>query len=155
MNNFIDYNSVIKYCVSHAFNIKGIHGIQHWLSVRDYGLYIAKSNGADVNIIELFAWFHDIGRVADRDDFGHGNKSVELMDNVHGKLFNLQPIEYDKLRFAVKHHTETIHDEDISIGTCWDSDRLDLNRLGRFIDVNLLNTVEGKQLAMQINDRNK
>jgi uncharacterized protein len=148
---FIDYKAIENFCISKAFDIKGIHGIQHWISVRNYGLKIANTNRANKEIIQLFAWFHDIGRVANKGDYQHGSRSVEIMDSIYKKLFYIGADEYEVLRFAIKYHTDTIHYSNITVGTCWDADRLDLCRIGRIIDPSLLNSEEAKRLAVQIN----
>ena len=52
----------------------GIHGIAHWLRVRINGLELASQIGAGANIavIEYFAFIHDSARYNDDADPQHG-----------------------------------------------------------------------------------
>jgi len=38
---------------------KGIHGYPHWLRVKENGLFLAETTGANIEIVELFAFLHD------------------------------------------------------------------------------------------------
>ena len=42
-----------------CLNWDGIHGASHWSRVRINGMMIAKDNGANQKVVELFAFFHD------------------------------------------------------------------------------------------------
>ncbi|MEO0415706.1 MAG: hypothetical protein AAF226_12240, partial [Verrucomicrobiota bacterium] len=49
--------------------------------------------------------------------------------------------------YACKWHTDQTHCSDITIGACWDSDRLDLGRVGLIPDSRYLNTILAKEIA--------
>jgi uncharacterized protein len=51
------------------------------------------------------------------------------------------------LDFACTWHTDLAHHPDPSIGTCWDSDRLDLGRVGIIPDPAYMSTNMGRELA--------
>ena len=44
----------------------GIHGINHWLRVHWFATQVGMRRGADLLVIELFAYLHDCCRVAER-----------------------------------------------------------------------------------------
>jgi uncharacterized protein len=43
----------------------GLHGIAHWARVMEKGFRLAEETGANVQVIRLFAVFHDSKRVND------------------------------------------------------------------------------------------
>jgi len=108
----------------------GIHGWPHWVRVRENGLRLAEATGADIQVVELFALFHDIGRVNDNHDPDHGKRGAELVLRFVADLPVLDPTQIELLQYACAHHTDGLTDGDITVGTCWDADRLDLGRVG-------------------------
>ena len=44
-------------------------------------------------------------------------------------------------------HTDAEHSDDVTIGTCWDADRLDLGRVGIIPDEAFMSTDFGKEIA--------
>jgi uncharacterized protein len=49
---------------------------------------------------------------------------------LRGKLFQLADEEFDLLHVACADHTHKLTHPDVTVQTCWDSDRLDLGRVG-------------------------
>ena len=43
--------------------VRGDHGIVHWARVLENGLRLAEATGANVEVVTLFALFHDCRRV--------------------------------------------------------------------------------------------
>ena len=119
----------------HMNPYRSIHGVSHWMRVRYNGLLLAPYSGADPQIIELFALFHDSCRQNDGRDPEHGRRggllAKEFFDR--GQLdCNAEQLEI--IIEACNNHTSGYNHSDPNIGTCWDSDRLDLPRVG--IDIN-------------------
>lgn len=108
----------------------GTHGISHWARVYENGLLLAGRNGANVKIVELFAVFHDAGRMNEVTDRGHGRRGAELARTLRGAHFTLPDEELDLLDFACTYHTRGYTEADLTVQTCWDADRLDLGRVG-------------------------
>ncbi len=108
----------------------GIHGIAHFLRVRDIGLRLAETTGANPRVVELFAFLHDSRRHNDEDDPGHGRRAAEFVKSLQGTFLELDPGDLDLLAFACEFHTDGLVDGDETVQTCWDSDRLDLGRVG-------------------------
>jgi uncharacterized protein len=108
----------------------GTHGVSHWARVLENGLRLTESTGANVEVVQLFAVFHDSRRVNEGVDDGHGKRGAELAASFHGKWFTLSDDHFDLLYAACVGHTDGGTDGEITIQACWDSDRLDLGRVG-------------------------
>ena len=113
-------------------NTDGLHGLSHFARVEKLGHYLAESNGADLEVISLFAYTHDLGRIDDDEDIDHGIRSAEIVTNLYNQnLLNISNEQYEQLIYACYYHSlESAHSEDVTIQTCWDADRLDLWRDG-------------------------
>ena len=107
----------------------GIHGISHWQRVRENGLRLSEINGADTAVVEYFAFLHDIKRLSDGRDPHHGQRSAEFARTIRNTLIHLDNIQFEQLIYACAEHTRGLTHTDITIGTCWDADRLDLARV--------------------------
>ncbi|MDM8564987.1 HD domain-containing protein [Candidatus Halobeggiatoa sp. HSG11] len=107
-----------------------IHGPEHWARVERNGLYICEKNGADKEIIKLFALFHDSMRLNDGRDIEHGLRGAEYAKSLLNKEYELAEDKFELLYYACQYHSIRRPTEDKTIGTCWDADRLDLRRVG-------------------------
>jgi hypothetical protein len=67
----------------------GHHGASHWSRVRHNGLLLAEANGAQIHVVELFAFFHDARRVNEYEDPDHGKRGAELALKLRGRFFDL------------------------------------------------------------------
>jgi uncharacterized protein len=111
----------------------GFHGLSHWSRVLANGRKLASINGADVDVIELFGMFHDSMRFNEGHDPGHGARAAEYALSLwEKKWFDINAEQMNLLYRACQFHTGgTIENEnDITVLTCWDADRLDLGRVG-------------------------
>jgi uncharacterized protein len=106
----------------------GTHGIGHWARVLENGLRLAQETNANVEVVQLFAIFHDARRVNENVDDGHGKRGAELAKQLRG-MFSLSDHDFELLYIACADHTEGKTDGDITSQTCWDADRLDLGRV--------------------------
>jgi uncharacterized protein len=113
-----------------ALHWKGIHGVSHWVRVRENGLLLAERTGARTNVIELFALFHDSRRENDELDPGHGERGAAFAKSLAGSMFDLDPRDLELLMEACRGHSDGLTRGDITVLTCWDADRLDLGRIG-------------------------
>ena len=114
----------------YALRPKGVHGVAHWARVLENGHRIADSVGADPDVIDLFAVFHDSRRVNDQRDDGHGRRGAQLAAQLRGQLFELDDRRFALLEYACQEHTSGLTDADPTVQVCWDADRLDLLRVG-------------------------
>ncbi|CAN5358120.1 hypothetical protein BH10PSE16_BH10PSE16_36570 [soil metagenome] len=109
---------------------QGLHGITHWARVRANGLMLARQNMANRHVVELFAFFHDARRLSEHGDAGHGERGAELAAQLRGRYFEATNAEMDLLHDACTHHSDGLTIGEITVLTCWDADRLDLERVG-------------------------
>ena len=126
----------------------GFHGFAHWARVRENGLRLAKGTGANADVVELFAVFHDACRLNEDHDPKHGSRGADLAFELHGKFFQLDHHNFTALRVACRLHTEGLTDADVTVQTCWDADRLDLGRVGIKPSSRYLCTEEAKNPVM-------
>lgn len=96
-------------------------------------------------------------RVNEGWDEGHGFRGAEFARQQRGQLFDLSDDEFEQLHFACTHHTNGETEADITIQTCWDSDRLDLGRVGILPDPNKLCTAaaKSKEIRCWAEDRSR
>ncbi|GAG17028.1 unnamed protein product [marine sediment metagenome] len=108
----------------------GIHGVIHWARVLENGVRLAEETGTNVEVVKLFAVLHDSKRLNDGHDPDHGPRAAEFAVELRGRTFDLPDHEFRLLCKACEGHTHERTHPDITIQTCWDSDRLDLGRVG-------------------------
>ncbi len=121
---------VRKILEDYALPVRGIHGVVHWARVLENGLRLAEATGASVEVVTLFALFHDSRRRDDGYDIGHGFRGAKYAQSLRGTLIHLDNRNFELLYDACKLHTDGLTDGDITLQTCWDADRLDLGRVG-------------------------
>jgi uncharacterized protein len=114
----------------YALPIHGDHGVAHWARVLENGLKLAEATGANVEVVSLFAVFHDSRRINECTDHDHGLRGADFAAELRGSVFDLDDHEFNLLYRACEGHTHERTHPDITIQTCWDSDRLDLGRVG-------------------------
>lgn len=119
-----------------ALSLDGIHGEAHWRRVLDNGNRLAQQTGADLEIVEFFAFLHDAKRQNDGWDREHGLRGAAFVEGLPGSLLPLSDEKRDLLVYAIAHHSDGLTEADvpqaeaITVQTCWDADRLDLGRIG-------------------------
>lgn len=113
-----------------ALRLDGIHGQAHWGRVRDNGLRLAVQTGADLEIVEFFAFLHDAKRQDDGWDRQHGRRAAEFIRSLPNSLLSLSPEKLECLVYACAFHSDGLTEADVTVQTCWDADRLDLGRIG-------------------------
>jgi uncharacterized protein len=110
--------------------IDGHHGVAHWARVLENGLKLAQQTKANVDVVSLFAIFHDSRRLNDGSDPEHGPRAAKFAAELRGRVFELADDEFQLLYRACEGHTHERTHPDVTIQTCWDADRLDLGRVG-------------------------
>jgi uncharacterized protein len=143
-----DFNSLSEAVTAQLHtNEHSIHGPSHWRRVEQNGRWLCERTNADEFIVRLFAWFHDSRRVNDFVDPQHGARGAEYAALSRGKLFDLEDDAFERLSYACTWHTDKDHSDDITIGTCWDADRLDLGRVGAIPSADYMSTPFGREVA--------
>lgn len=124
------------------------HGPDHWARVRNNGLLLAPHTGADPVVVMLFSVIHDSQRWDDGSDMEHGPRAAEYAIQNHGRLFSATRAQLDALVEACMGHTTGLHVANQTVQTCWDSDRLDIGRVGYEINTHYLGTIAARQPTM-------
>ena len=145
----IDLKPLVHHILEdYALRWDGTHGIGHWARVLENGLRLATTTGAKVEVVQLFAVFHDSRRISEGVDEDHGERGAELAAELRGDLFNLPDDDFELLHEACARHTDGETEADITIQTCWDADRLDLGRVGMMPEPTKLCTSAAKAPTM-------
>jgi uncharacterized protein len=131
-------------------DLDSIHGPNHWRRVERNALKISASNGAIVDVVRLFAVFHDSRRENDGVDSEHGKRGAAYAASLRGILFDLSDEHFELLRYACCWHTHGQLSEDPTIGACWDADRLDLGRVGIAPTARFMSTALGRKLSSHV-----
>lgn len=127
---------------------RSIHFVDHWARVLENGRKLVPLTGARLDIVELFAVFHDAGRQSDGHDHEHGQRGAEIARAMQGIHFKLDPEGLDLLVLACAEHTHGETWADVTVQTCWDSDRLDLGRAGYIPSAHKLCTPAARKKEM-------
>lgn len=146
----IDFAAIMEHVFANRPYLSDVHGIEHWHQVEYNGLFLASRTGADVDVVRLFAIFHDSKRFDDGYDPGHGERGAEFARECReAKLFEIDDERFEKLYHACKFHTHECRNDDSTISTCYDADRLDLGRVGFPLDPQKMATGFGSMIAKQ------
>ena len=122
---------ILKIKEQFRINWCGRHGLSHWARVYDIGMKLAEETGADRNVVQLFALFHDSCRYNEHFDPRHGPRGAELAAQLRSYYFSrLTEEKFDFLYQACCLHTKAATHDNITVQTCFDADRLDLGRVG-------------------------
>ena len=128
-----------------------IHGLAHWDRVMENAFMIAEDNGADLKIVEYFAYLHDCCRENEWEDPQHGPRAACFAKGQRN-LFDINHSQFKLLIRACSGHTHAHPNGraglDPTLAACWDGDRLDLGRVGITPDPKLLFSDQGKKYAI-------
>lgn len=141
----VDFEQVRNIAFKHMKLKKGLHGFGHIERVVEYAKLIAKKEcpGKYEDII-VGAYLHDVGRIDDSENNEHALKSAEIAEFLISRHWPW--LDKKKIVEAIKYHADGDVTDDHVIGAIWDADRLDLDRIGKVIDCNLLSTKTAKKI---------
>ncbi len=126
-----DYTAIMRAVLEeYVLPVRGAHGVIHWARVLENGLRVGESTGADLEVVGLFALFHDSRRINEYQDDDHGLRGGEFAHSLRGSLVHLDDARFELLFEACRLHTDGHTDGDATLQACWDADRLDLGRVG-------------------------
>lgn len=125
------------------------HGERHWLGVLVAAIRLLEHGcEADPAVLLAFALLHDSQRLSEGDDPDHGKRAAARAVSLQQRgLLRLTESQHTLLRDALVDHDRGLVSDDVTIGACWDSDRLTLPRLGITIDPELLSTAHARDVA--------
>ena len=117
-----------KSCISNAFirfarnrfrlDWEGIHGAPHWSRVRHNGLLLAKHYTVDTEVVQWFAFIHDLERRADDLDPGHGPRAAVLVREIGAGFMRLDADQLATLQAACAGHSEGWIDAEATVIVC-------------------------------------
>jgi uncharacterized protein len=129
------------------------HGSDHWDKVDRNAVELHRHvPEADLMVARLFAIFHDSCRRDECCDPQHGHRAADLVIEWRrgGKLEEITDEQFTKLEYAIRYHNGGKPADDPTIGVCFDSDRLDLIRVGIVPDPTRLSTQAARDLICMI-----
>ena len=146
----MDFPALQQYVFAHRIFDSEVHGIAHWQQVEFNGMLLAKQTGADMEVVRLFALFHDSKRADDGIDKEHGERGAEFAKACfEEQRLNITQKQFEKLYHACKFHTIEHRSGDITINTCYDADRLDLGRVQIKLNPDKMATTFGARIAQK------
>lgn len=96
-------------------------------------------------MVELFVFFHDSCRENDSNDPFHGKRAAIFAESIRDTHYSINDDQFKVFSYACEYHISGRYQEDVTIATCWDSDRLDLARVGIVPDTEYLFTDYAKR----------
>ena len=122
---------LIEYCCKvYQMDHNGLHGYTHWMRVLHNGRLLAKAEGANIKVVELFCLLHDTHRQNENIDPKHGYRAAQFTKTLKGVWFDADDEEMELLEEALAYHSDGYTEGNITVQVCWDADRLDLGRVG-------------------------
>jgi uncharacterized protein len=154
MKNFkyLDLISLIKEELQIDFH--GIHGIRHWQNVFYNTQILSSHYNINSEVFELFSLLHDSKREDEYLDRHHGKRAAAFVEELiqNNIINNLSQQDVDRLRYACANHTYSDKKpplyNDLIVQICFDSDRLDIGRVGVEVDPYYLSTSYAKKLIL-------
>ena len=141
-----DYPGLVEEAVGRATRPDSPHhGVHHWQLVAWTGAQLLPDVvEADPDVVFCFALFHDSMRLNEYADPEHGLRGGELALELLKDWPHLDQFRLETLADACARHTGGETSSDPSLAVCWDSDRLNLWRVGYRPDPTYLSTEPSK-----------
>ena len=127
----------------YRLNWHGTHGVIHWSRVYENGMKLAEQDGVNTTVVQFFSIIHDSRRRNESTDKGHGGRGAQLALEMRDDI-SLNDDDFSLLINACSFHTSARTHDDITVQACFDSDRLDLGRVGTMPDAKYLCTPVAK-----------
>lgn len=125
----------------------GYHGLTHTTQVALFGLDIAYTINQDPLPVLLAAGLHDVARKNDEWCTEHGPRAVPVArDFLHANYPKLSAHDFEKIIYAIEHHTIGTYARDGVSACLWDGDRIRLSWEYGY-NPKYFNTARGKQIA--------
>jgi uncharacterized protein len=132
----------------------GDHGINHWQRVYENTQKLSNYYKIESEVFELFALLHDSKRHDEYEDRYHGVRAAGYVQKLlrNGNI-QLGKEDTERLLYACANHTKSDKEDplfnDIIVQICFDSDRLDIGRVGYDVDPAYLATGYAKSLVSE------
>jgi uncharacterized protein len=134
-----------------------IHGVPHWSRVFYYGHHLSEDSYKHKENIAYFSIFHDSRRFNDGEDPEHGLRGADFFREFD-KIIHIPNEQKEIIYEACKVHNYLKQSDDLSVGLCLDSDRLDLWRVGiepndDYLHLDLSKTDEMKDITLNLTEK--
>ena len=148
---YLDLIEQIKY--DFKIDYYGDHGINHWRRVYANTQKLSEHYNIESEVFELFALLHDSKRHDEFEDKHHGVRAAGYVQKLsRDGAITLDAKDTKRLIYACTNHTTSDKNDplynDLIVQICFDSDRLDIGRVGYVVDPNYLATDYAKSLAL-------
>lgn len=129
----------------------GDHGVYHWKRVYENSQKLSTYYDIESEVFELFAILHDSKRHDEYEDRHHGIRAAGFTQKLlRNGVIELEQKDCDRLLYACANHTKSDKNDplfnDLIVQICFDSDRLDIGRVGYDVDPKYLATEYAKSL---------
>ncbi len=156
MKNFKHLDLIESIKQEFKIDYYGDHGINHWRRVYSNTQKLSTHYNIESEVFELFALLHDSKRHDEFEDKHHGKRAAlfaeELLTN---EVIALNEEDAKRLLYACANHTHSDKKNplfyDMIVQICFDSDRLDIGRVGYNVDISYLATDYAKSLVVDGN----
>ncbi len=138
------------------------HGLPHWQRVERNGIMLSTEihdkkayihKDINVKVVRLFAYLHDKCRLDNGTDLEHGVRAANMLCSIRKTILkDLTDEEFSLLETACRLHTTELKTGNLTIDTCFDADRLDLERVGIIPFHNKMATQNGKYWAIHLDE---
>ena len=122
-----------------------LHGISHLRRVSILSGRLASAVGEDVEAAVVMGFLHDCARTDDKAGDDHARDSAILARRLLKKF--CPHLAAERMCRAIARHADGEVSDDMLTGCLWDADRLELKRINREIDLELLSTEVARRLA--------
>ncbi len=131
----------------------GDHGINHWRRVYENTQRLAAHYSIESEVFELFALLHDSKRHDEFEDKHHGKRAAKFTQTLLDEaMITLDEKDAHRLLYACGNHTYSNKKHplfsDSIVQIYFDSDRLDIGRVGYSVDSSYLATEYAKGLVV-------
>jgi uncharacterized protein len=129
----------------------GDHGINHWRRVYYNTQKLSTHYNIESEVFELFSLLHDSKRHDEFEDRHHGVRAAGFIQKLlRDGVIKLNKNDINRLLYACANHTKSDKKDplfnDLIVQICFDSDRLDIGRVGYVVDPAYLATGHAKSL---------
>ena len=146
--NLIPKDTLINILNEYKIDLKeSFEGIDHIARVIENGVILSEINASNLNVIIVYAFFHNIMKNNNEQDIGHGERSAKFLRHYEDKI-NLSEEEFDMVYEACRDHSDVLFNDNKHIADCWDSDRLDIMRRGLYPNKEKLNSIAAKNAGI-------
>ena len=133
--------------VSKNWKLGDLHGLKHWQNVHRNAILLMQP-GVNPFVVNAFAYLHDCCRISNGNDILHGKRAIMVINNIRCTILkNFSDEEIELLNAACLLHTDVLRTGYLTIDTCFDADRLDLDRIGITPNPHKMATKRGADFA--------